>query len=126
MQEPDEAGIAGIIVQLLHAADGTPATTAVTTDEVGRYTLQIPQGAYVLEFEAPAGHPAAQAAWTLADQGYNDRLDSDVTGSEQAGAARTQAVLELRLDSSVSGVDAGLITPYTIDASRIFMPVIAR
>ena len=126
LQEPDEAGIAGIVVQLLHAADGTPATAAVTTDEAGRYIIQAAQGAYVLEFEAPAGHPAAQAAWTLADQGYNDRLDSDVAGLAPTGAARTQAVLELRLDSSVSGVDAGLVTPYTTGASRIFMPVIAR
>jgi hypothetical protein len=126
LQEPDEGGVAGIVVTLVQAGDGSLVVPAVTTDEAGQYAIEAPAGSYSLQFEAPADHPWAQAAWTLPDQGTNDHLDSDVYAQSQVGAARALAGLEVSLNTPLSGLDAGMITPYMSDVSRIYIPLIAR
>ncbi|MEM1179549.1 MAG: SdrD B-like domain-containing protein [Acidobacteriota bacterium] len=73
-----EAAMAGVVVNLYDAADGSLVDSTVT-DGAGAYLFANRPQASILEFEAPAGF-----AFTFQDRGDDDSVDSDVdraTGS---------------------------------------------
>ena len=72
IQDPGEPGVAGITVQLLDGS-GNPTGLSTTTDSGGHYSFTVAPGTYRLEFAAPSG-----MAWTRADAGSDETLDSDV------------------------------------------------
>ena len=79
IQDAGEAGVANVLVSLFSNTDGyTTAITTSTTDASGHYFLTIGSGAssfsYIIQFSLPSGF-----AFSPADQGANDLLDSDVT-----------------------------------------------
>ena len=72
IQDTGEPGVAGITVQLLDGS-GNPTGLSTTTDGGGHYSFTVAAGTYRLEFAAPSG-----MAWTRADAGSDETLDSDV------------------------------------------------
>ena len=86
LQQPDEAGIEGVVVVLLDGADVELARDV--TDHLGAYEFtDVAAGSYVLELELPDDY-----AITQANQGFDDELDSDlVSVDELRGTARTDS-----------------------------------
>ena len=79
IQEGGEGGLANVLVSLFRSDDGyTTAITTTMTDASGHYFLNIGSGgssfSYIVQFSLPTGF-----AFSPADQGGNDALDSDVT-----------------------------------------------
>jgi hypothetical protein len=74
IQDPDEIGKAGVVVRVYLAGQNVPLAQTVT-DSQGLYSFSdLSTGeSYFLEFVAPSGF-----AWTTANAGGNDALDSDV------------------------------------------------
>lgn len=71
VRDAGEAGVAGVIVQLLDLNNNVVAVA--TTDASGNYTLpNVPAGIYRLRFFAPP-----QASFAPKDVGTNDAIDSD-------------------------------------------------
>ncbi|MBL9143555.1 MAG: carboxypeptidase regulatory-like domain-containing protein [Verrucomicrobiaceae bacterium] len=72
IQDPNEQGIGGVTVYLLNGS-GTPTGRSTTTDGNGFYTFTgLVPGDYCVQFDLPAGF-----AFTKAEQGSNDNIDSD-------------------------------------------------
>ena len=72
IQDVEEAGMAGVTVNLFDALGSLVAST--TTDALGRYTFNaVVAGNYQIQVEAPIGYQS-----TAQDQGSDDSIDSDV------------------------------------------------
>ena len=125
IQDPYETGVAGVVVRLLNADDGTVASE-LSTDSTGAYAFSFSPGVYALQFEVPENHSLAGAPWTIPDQGSNDRLDSDVVPDSEVGAASVEIALSLAVGDVVAGVDAGLIVSYESLFEYLFMPLMVR
>ncbi|MEO1370110.1 MAG: SdrD B-like domain-containing protein, partial [Acidobacteriota bacterium] len=72
LRDAGEAPMAGVVVHLYDAADGSPVDSTATDDD-GAYRFANRPQASILEFEAPAGF-----VFTAQDQGSDDSVDSDV------------------------------------------------
>jgi protocatechuate 3,4-dioxygenase beta subunit len=110
IQDPSEAGIAGVTVKLLDAAGnpvlnaaGTPITA--TTDANGNYVFSnLAPGTYVVEFVKPAGFtPSTQGAGT---DGTKDS-DANIT------TGRSNPVTLVSGDAKTD-VDAGFYQPLSL------------
>ncbi|MCR0980779.1 SdrD B-like domain-containing protein [Roseomonas populi] len=107
IQNSDEAGAAGLTVQLVNTAGTVVATT--TTGSNGAYSFAgVAPGTYQVQFVAPNG-----TVFTAQDQGGNDAVDSDAnatgrTGSITVGSGQTAA-----------NVSAGFFTPVSF-AGTVF------
>jgi hypothetical protein len=102
LQQPDEAGLEGVVVVLL---DGTGRELARdVTDHLGRYEFaQLPAGPYALDVELPDGYGI-----TLPDQGVDDEVDSDLRSVDELRATARTELFALPLDRPGS-VDLGLV-----------------
>lgn len=125
IQDPYETGVAGVVVRLLNADDGTVAAE-LQTDSTGTYAFSFSPGAYALQFEVPENHTLAGAPWSMPNQGSNDRLDSDVVPDSAVGAASAEIALSLAVGDEAVGVDAGLVVSYESLFEYLFMPLMAR
>ncbi|MEZ4617682.1 MAG: SdrD B-like domain-containing protein [Caldilineaceae bacterium] len=104
--DPREAGIAGIIVELYTSSGRLVATTV--SDEIGNYLFtHITPGDYYLLYI----NPLTEGTWTLADQGGNDQLDSDAAVSvlDPRGDAQRTVTFPLTAGQIDLSWDAGLI-----------------
>lgn len=109
VQDANEMGVAGVLVQLFFDAnnDGDFAdpgenvpTATLTTDAFGYYFFNnLLPGRYYVRFTTPAGYNLVTA-----DVG-DDRLDSDVNGANGAG---TTAAVVLVADQVRLTIDAGI------------------
>ncbi|MEM7535766.1 MAG: SdrD B-like domain-containing protein [Chloroflexota bacterium] len=70
IQDPSEAGVPNVVVNLLDENGNEIATT--TTDENGNYEFPVLPGTYIVAFEAPNGFVLSPQ-----DQGGDDNADSD-------------------------------------------------
>ena len=115
IQDADELGIAGVVVNLIGPGpDGVVGTAddvvldTTTTDASGNYAfIDLPAGDYAIEVELPANH-----VHTFTDQGADDTADSDL--DRATGLTSTITLAE---GDAVTDVDAGLvpvIAPATI------------
>jgi uncharacterized repeat protein (TIGR01451 family) len=89
LQDPDEAPIPGVTVNLYDAQGNVVATT--TTGSDGRYYFPAdPDTDYTIRFDNPAdyaaGGPLADLVPTGADTGSNDLADSDATVTDGFGS----------------------------------------
>ncbi len=106
VRDAGEPGLAGVTVKLLKP-DGTPATdyegnpiAPVVTDADGRYEFnKLIPGDYVVEFTRPDGF-----AFSPADQGSDDGLDSDAKYADTAKPIDDRMVATAR--TGVIKVDA--------------------
>lgn len=106
VRDAGEADLAGIDVELRHG-NGIPIATT-TTDAQGAYAFAaLDAGHYRLEFS-----PGARI-FTHAHQGEDPSLDSDATAST-GFASLVLAEAETR-----TGMDAGLLDAFAVDATRI-------
>jgi uncharacterized repeat protein (TIGR01451 family) len=104
LQDANEQGIGGVTVYLLNGS-GTPTGRSTVTDNSGFYTFSnLTAGDYCVQFELPLGF-----AFTKADQGANDNIDSDADASTGRTAKTTIDATET--DGSW---DAGLFRPATL------------
>ena len=129
VQDKGEAGIGGITVNLLNAANAVIATTK--TNAAGNYLFsELDPGAYTLRFDKTNvnfnGYNMSNWKWAVKDSGTNDAIDSDVNGD---GKATTNVTLtsQFTLDSGENDMsrDAG-ITPIVIDLNGDGIHTIAR
>ncbi|MFT8246903.1 SdrD B-like domain-containing protein, partial [Roseomonas sp. BN140053] len=105
----NEAGTAGVAVQLLNAAGTAVAST--TTGSNGAYSFTgVTPGQYQLAFTAPAG-----TVFTGTDRGNNDGLDSDV------GADGRTAAITLTSGQNLADISAGTFTPATVGGTGGFV-----
>ena len=94
----DEPGVGGVVVEL-QTPDGTVVATQTTTKQ-GFYLFEdVPAGDYQIAFTAPEGF-----AFTLKDQGTDDRFDSDANPT-----SGVTDVFTLAEGERIFRVDAGLI-----------------
>jgi len=107
IQDAGEAGIGNVLVSLFSNADNftNPLTTSLT-DASGHYFLDIGSGGsnhqYIVQFSLPSGYQ-----FSLANQGGNDALDSDVLGAN----GRTATLFGFNFPFGGGGdltVDAGM------------------
>lgn len=100
MQDANEPGIPGVIVQLYNSANVLIATT--TTNPLGYYVFNnVDPGNYYVKFSnTPAGYN-----FVTADAGGDDTRDSDVTGANGTG---TTATFSVAADTNNMTIDAGL------------------
>ena len=115
IQDAGDLGIANVLVSLFRNDDGfTTAVNTTTTDASGHYFLNIGSGAvnfsYIIQFSLPTGY-----AFSPADQGGNDALDSDVTN---AATGRTATRFGFNFPCCSGGgdfsVDAGMYRVSTV------------
>jgi serine-aspartate repeat-containing protein C/D/E len=115
IQNAGEIGIANVLVSLFRSDSGyTTAITTTMTDPSGHYFLNIGSGganfSYIIQFALPTGF-----AFSPADQGGNDALDSDVT---DAATGRTDIRHGFNFPCCSGGgdmtVDAGMYQLTTI------------
>ena len=111
-----ESGVAAGMVTL--EACGTNASLlSVSTDAFGQYLFGgLRPGCYVLEFWAPAG-----TMTTLANQGANESLDSDVPAGKTV-SARTESSYTLTSGTVILTVGAGFIGTPAPTASPTLAP----
>jgi hypothetical protein len=109
IQDSGEAGVEGITVTLLDGngiaildGNGNPITT--TTDINGNYSFDVTPGTYSVKFDLPTGYDG----FSLANQGKNDALDSDVNS---AGVTGTYTVKSGEVNNTI---DAGVYELATI------------
>ncbi|WP_343733224.1 SdrD B-like domain-containing protein [Duganella sp.] len=106
VQDSGEAGLAGVKVMLLDA-DGKQVGATATTDANGNYSFNnLKPGTYSVQFDKtslPEG-----MAFTTANQGSNDAVDSDVN---TAGLSHSFTLASGQIDKSV---DAGVLAAATI------------
>ena len=104
VQDPNESGLGGITVYLLNGS-GTPTGRSTTTDGSGFYTFTgLEPGDYCVQFDLPVGY-----AFTKADQGSNDNIDSDA--DTLTGRTAKTTIDTTETDGSW---DAGLYRPASI------------
>lgn len=95
VRDSGEAAIAGATVRLLDK-DGIEIGTAVT-DASGNYSFSAEVGSYSVRVDAPSGY-----AFTAANAGSNDAIDSDVDASGKSGQ------FEVKGGAAIDPADAGL------------------
>ncbi|HRL77031.1 MAG TPA: SdrD B-like domain-containing protein, partial [Candidatus Accumulibacter phosphatis] len=125
IQDTNEKGVSNVGVRLLDSSGQQIATT--TTDSIGNYKfVDLNPGSYTLEFDKSVALTGAVSVakypWSSKpNQGTDDGVDSDVTGS---GFKATAAVT---LDSGENDLtlDAA-ITPIVIDLNGNGIQTIAR
>ncbi len=103
IQDAGEPGIAGVTVNLYK---GTTLQATTTTDANGLYTFGgLTSGAYQVEFVAPA-----QSKFTKANQGTDDKKDSDVGANGKSQIINID-VTKLATDTLRNNpqIDAGII-----------------
>ncbi|MBN8513232.1 SdrD B-like domain-containing protein [Accumulibacter sp.] len=99
LQDTGEAGVAGVTVKLFNSAGTFLQDT--TTDGRGNYSFtNLVLGKYELQFVKPT----AFGGFTVANEGGNDALDSDVSSSGKTGLITLVA-------GENNGWDAGLTPP---------------
>ncbi|MEM7272563.1 MAG: SdrD B-like domain-containing protein [Actinomycetota bacterium] len=96
VQDRNEPGIDGVTVELLDPVTLNVIDTKVT-ELGGLYKFTVPAGDYRLRFLLPDS-----AAWTTADAGDDDTIDSDVGPDGTVD-------LTLGVGETISHIDAGLI-----------------
>lgn len=109
IQDEGEPGVDGVKVLLLDRSGAIVATDV--TERGGRYTFTgLAQGDYEIQVLAPSGHD-----FSLADQGTNDSLDSDVDLDGRFSVT-------VGANQKIVGADAGLIFDETTGSigSRVF------
>ncbi len=100
IQDAGEAGVEGVAVQVTGtSAYGLVLDLTTTTDVNGMYMFTLPPGDYKVTFTKPANHD-----FTLANQGGDDTVDSDVDPT----MGMTQ-VVTLTSGEYNPDLDAGLI-----------------
>lgn len=97
VQDPDESGLAGIVVDALDPSGALVASTV--TDSDGMYDLPVRPGRYQVRFTLPAGH-----SFTERGAGGDVELDSDTDVLTGLTSIVTVDQGDLRLD-----LDAGVI-----------------
>ncbi len=103
LQDGDEDGVAGVVVELLDDTDTVIATT--TTDGSGHYLFDgLAAGAYRVRVTAPTGFNG----FTDPDVG-DDASDSDVVAPSEDATVATSPVVMLAEGESNLNVDAGLV-----------------
>jgi hypothetical protein len=111
VQDPNEPGVDGNLVQLLDC-NGNVLDTRATANG-GQYLFpNLVPGQYSIRFIILAGYQ-----FTLPDAGGDDALDSDADRS-----SGTTGCIELSPGESDLTVDAGLIRPGTIDLLKTVAP----
>jgi len=99
LQDENEPGLAGVIVNLFNTTDDTLQATT-TTDSNGSYEFSnLAEGSYYVQFELPTDY-----TYTVANQGEDDARDSDadpVTGKT--------TTINLANSQEAMGWDVGLI-----------------
>ncbi|MFC0384411.1 SdrD B-like domain-containing protein [Muricoccus vinaceus] len=109
LQDPGEGGIAGVTVRLLDVA-GNDTGRSTASDATGQYLFSdLVPGSYAVSF----ARPAAQA-FTLANVGANDAIDSDA----DRATGRT-ASIALPAGADDRSLDAGLYVPASL-GDRVF------
>ncbi|MCB0063447.1 MAG: hypothetical protein KDE19_15100, partial [Caldilineaceae bacterium] len=104
--DPREQGIDGVIVELYTSYNTLVMTT--TTSNGGEYLFtDLQPGSYYLVFI----NPFAEGIWTIANQGANDAIDSDVNEEvpDGRGDAERTEVFTLEAGEVDLSWDAGLI-----------------
>ncbi|MEZ4864078.1 MAG: SdrD B-like domain-containing protein [Caldilineaceae bacterium] len=106
LQDPGEAGINGVIVQL-YTAEGVFITETVTTNGGNYLFNNLPPGDYYLVFI----NPLTEGIWTVANAGSDDAIDSDPnsTVADPRGDAVRTDVFTLEPGENDLTWDAGLI-----------------
>ena len=101
LQDADETGIPGVIVNLYNSA-GTILLATATTNGAGHYEFMgLDSASYIVEFIQPAGYSS-----TLQNQGADDALDSDAHPT----TGRTDA-FAWAVGQTNTTIDAGFWTP---------------
>ena len=108
IQGTGEPGVANVTVQLLDGS-GNPTGLSTTTDSSGHYSFMVAAGTYRLAFAAPSG-----MAWTRADAGSDETLDSDV----DPATGRTGA-LTVTAGQTDTSWDGGLVATIAQWASSV-------
>lgn len=104
LQDANELGVGGVAVYLLNGS-GTPTGRSTTTDGSGFYTFSnLTPGDYSVLFDLPQGF-----AFTKADQGGNDNIDSDA--DPLTGLTAKTTIDATETDGSW---DAGLYRPASL------------
>ncbi|OQX01179.1 MAG: hypothetical protein BWK80_60505, partial [Desulfobacteraceae bacterium IS3] len=107
IQDSDEPGVAGVIVNLLNPATGSVIATT-RTEGSGYYRFSdLTPGDYAVEFVKPAGYSI-----TSQNSGADDSSDSDADMS--SGRTATVTLAEGEHNPTI---DAGLYIPNTLPAS---------
>ncbi len=116
VQDTDEPGLGGVVVNLIDPATGTQIATTVT-DGNGNYEFtNLPDGTYQVEFELPAGHE-----FTTQDTGSDATGDSgDAADSDADPTTGLTHVIELDPDGLSDDpvidptIDAGVYEPASL------------
>ena len=110
VRDSGEAGVDGVVVNLLDEGGGLLQTTA--SEDGGRYEFEgLAAGDYIVEFVLPAGFDG----FTAADQGGDDAADSDA----DPATGRT-GVVSVASDQDDLTVDAGLVGQPGLDFADFF------
>ncbi|MEO1297648.1 MAG: SdrD B-like domain-containing protein, partial [Cyanobacteria bacterium J06636_16] len=110
IRDANEIGVGGVTVEL-QTPDGTVVATQTTTKQ-GFYLFEdVPAGDYQIAFAAPDGF-----AFTLKDQGTDDRFDSDANPT-----SGVTDVFTLAEGERIFRVDAGLIPAVASLGDKVFL-----
>ncbi len=109
IQEADEPGVPGVLVELMEAETTDPVISG-TTNAAGIYVLiNVPAGDYQVRFTGPDGF-----LFTDADRGGDDAIDSDVTNTVVSADAAGAAGLNAAPSSLTVGKSVGLTEVVTL------------
>ena len=135
IQDSEEAGLNGVVVELLGGNGNPTGKITVTannpsTDQPGWYLFtSLAPGSYRVQFVNPEN---SRYTFTVRDvaNAQGDAADSDANSSGQTG------IITLAPGENNLTVDAGMVVPTSLDkttepsqpqaARRIFLPVIVR
>jgi len=108
IQDAGESGIEDVEVKLFQS-DGTEIATT-STDASGNYVFSgVAAGDYYLTFNASTADPLYAA--TLPNEGGDDDLDSDLTGTN---GPNSTATFTINAGDDITNMDAGFYLPLTI------------
>lgn len=124
IQDADETGVSGVVVNLLDTngdpvlgTDGLPIST--TTDANGAYKFLVPLGDYRIEFEAPSGRDfsGTHASGSTSENDSDAVVDADKSSIDhQIGISDVVSIKDpvITGDSTSNinrAIDAGLVAP---------------
>ncbi|RLC14201.1 MAG: hypothetical protein DRI57_14825, partial [Deltaproteobacteria bacterium] len=113
IQDADERGVPGILVNLFNAPGTKQIGTAVTNgDGIYEFTGLTP-GSFMVEFELPPGYH-----FTSPDQGTDDESDSDPSVPELVEGGRTD-IIRLDQGDALTDIDAGIFVRDAVTFSDI-------
>jgi hypothetical protein len=99
-----ETPLAGVTVSLYNAADlNTVIATTTTTANGAYWFMDLPQGDYVVKFDAFAGHSRSTTAGTVA----GNTADTPLMNSDASAVDGTTASIPLALGARNGNTDAG-------------------